>query len=116
MNLLRLLIEHLLEGIDVGLLFCGDKDAVVVHFRHPGLLEFIKRDILLFFRSEVIRVFGGIRECINLVEHQNHRFFGGTAYIRKCLVHHLDLLFELGMADIHHVHKDIRLSLHQVLT
>ena len=38
-------VEHLLEGLDVGLLLSGDEEALASEFRHPRVDEFVERDI-----------------------------------------------------------------------
>ena len=114
------LIKHLTKLVDI-LLVLGRNEKrrrhpfLIPHFsfliypRHPGLLQFVKRDILLRRLRQVILVLRGPRVGIYLVEHQHGRFLG-TPQVGKCLLNHTDLLLEIGMGNVHHMYQQVSLA------
>lgn len=110
MNFLRLLVEQFLQLVDICLVFGRDEDAVVVHLRHPGLLEVLETHILAGGGGEVVGILRGILEGVDLVEDENLGFTGSTAHLAQRLVDHLYLLLEIRMAHIHHMHQQVGLS------
>ena len=106
-DLAGLLVKEFLEGVDIYAVFCGDEDAVVVHLRHPGLLELFKGYILAGLGRQVIFIFRSITEGIYLIENQNPRFLVGSADISQRLVDYRYLLLESGMGDIDDMNQEV---------
>ena len=104
------LVKQILELVYVYTLFGRDKYTVVVHAAHPCFSEIIERDVFAGHGRKVVRIFGSISEGVYLVEDHDHRLFRGIAYIGQSLVDYFYLFLEIGMADIHHMYQNIRLT------
>ena len=109
MQLAHLLVEHLLEILDILSLACRDEQAVVGKLVHPGLLEFVKGDVLTGLRGEVILLLLYVCESINLVEDYHHRLVAAVK-VGKSLLHNCNLLLELGMRHVYNVQQQVGLT------
>ena len=110
MNLPRLQIKHLLEGLDIGVLFGRHEHTVVVHTGHPCLLQLGEGDVLTCGGSEVVGLLLNIGEGVDLVEDHDHRLVAALADLRQRLVDHLNLLLEAGMTDIYYMDQEVGLA------
>lgn len=108
MYLFGFVVEHVFQLIDIGLLLCRDKDAVVVHFRHPCSLEVFETHVFPCRGSQVVELLRLVAECVYLVEDKYHRLLPGSADFVESLLYDRYLLFKLRMTHIHHMKQQIR--------
>ena len=76
MDLFCFFIEEMFEFIYADPFFCGYEYRVVAESSHPGVLEFLQRDVLARRRCQVIGIFRLIREGVNLVEYLDSQTLG----------------------------------------
>ncbi len=78
--------------------------------RHPHLAELLERNILAHARSQIILILLHMGESIDFVKHHYHRFVGTVTHLAQRLVDHLDLLLEMRMRDVDHMHQQVGLA------
>ena len=81
-----------------------------MHLGHPGLFQLVERDVFAGARGEVVGRLLNVGEGIDFVEYQNHGLVGRVAHLLQGLVHHLDLLLESRVRNVHDVEQQVGLA------
>ena len=102
------LVQVVPELVDSDLFLGGDEDAGGLLLRDPAVLEFVQGAVLRLLGREGELVVGLVGVGIDLVEDHEDGLVR-RADVAERLLHHLHLLFEVGVRDVHHVHEDIGL-------
>ena len=122
MNLRNYLVKVVAEFFYAYLLLGRYEDARGLLLGDPAVLELVQGAVHGLLGLEGELVVGLVGVGIHLVEDHQHGLSGGTN-VPEGLLHHLHLLFELRVGDVHHMHQDIGLpdlvkgaleSLHQL--
>ena len=103
MNLSGFVVEQLLESFDVDAFLSAYEYTIIVHARHPRLLQFLERYVLPKARREVILIFLNVGELVYLVEDHNHLLVAGVAHVMKRFIYNLYLLFKLWVRDVYNM-------------
>ncbi len=109
MQLLDFFVQEIAHFGDVFLCFGGDEEGFGAEFRHPGGFEFVEGDVLLSLRGEV--VFGLLHPgvLVYLVENDDGGLAAAVDFVQGFL-YRLNLLLEVGMADIDDVQQQVRFA------
>ena len=97
------------QRVNILFVFRRDEDAVLAQPRHPRPLKILQRQVLPQDRRQVIFLLRHIRKIIDFVKDHDSRFilFADIGYR---LFNNIELLLEIRVRDIHHMHQQIRLA------
>ena len=109
MDLAHHAVEIRTELLDVRALESREEDARRIGPGDPALPEVVERAVFARRRSQVILLLFDIGVGIDLVEDQVDRFVAGTDLLQG-LLDHGDLVLELRVRDVHHMHQQVCLA------